>query len=181
MINTGTIRNCRKPFPAIEALVNPHALGKITIKNIYQGWQGESMLQIRDKHTDNPYSLRIGKPSTDEQLKGDAIFFILHYLSYNPTTKDIEMREIVPYRNTERIYIGHSLDETNYQDAKLFVDGKAVVEDLYIKGNDELKDTPIGRLIEGLMLRVEKLQQEVINLKRQLNNSHIYSQVPNNE
>lgn len=181
MINTSTIRNVRKPFPAVEGLVNPHALGKILIKNVYQGWQGESIQQIKSKHTDNPYTIRIGKPSTDQQLKGDSVFFILHYLSYNPTTKDIEMREIIPYRNSERIYIGHSLDEADYQDARLFVDGKAVVEDLYIKGSDEIKNTPVGKLIEGLVLRVEKLQQEVVNLKRQLSNGHIYNQVPNNE
>jgi hypothetical protein len=181
MINTGTIRNCTKPFPAVEGLVNPHSLGKIIIKNIYQGWQGENMQQVKQKHEENPYSLRIGKPSTDEQLKTDPIYFILHYLSYNPHTKDVEMRQIVPYRNTERIYIGQSLDETSYPDSKLLVNGTAVLDDVYLKNMEEYKNVPIGRLIEQLVQRVEKLQGEVLNLRRQLNNSHIYNQVPKNE
>ena len=73
MINNGTIRNCTRSFPAIQGMVNEHALGKIIIKNVYQGWRGESIKQIRDKHEQNPYSLRIGMPSTDEQLKNDAM------------------------------------------------------------------------------------------------------------
>ena len=115
------------------------------------------------------------------QLKTDPIFFILHYLSYNPHTKDVEMRQIVPYRNTERIYIGQSLDETSYPDSKLLVDGTAVLDDVYLKNMEEYKNVPIGRLIEQLVQRVEKLQGEVLNLRRQLNNSHIYNQVPKNE
>ena len=32
MINNSVIRNCLKPFPIIQGLVNEHALGKIKIK-----------------------------------------------------------------------------------------------------------------------------------------------------
>ena len=75
-----------KPFPAIQALKNEHALGKILIKNVYQQWKGENIEQIKRSHEGNPYSLRIGMPRVDSELKGDALYFILHYLSYNPIT-----------------------------------------------------------------------------------------------
>jgi hypothetical protein len=175
MINNEVIRNCTKPFPAIQGLVNEHALGKITIKNVYQGWQGESINQIRDKHEDNPYSLRIGMPSTDKQLKNDAIYFILHYLSFNPLTKDVEMREIIPYRNTEKIYIGQSIDESTYKNFRLFVDGNIVTDDIYLKRHDTIKDIPLGQVIINLIDKVEKLQLEIAQLKRQTINNPIYT------
>lgn len=176
MINNSVIRNCLKPFPIIQGLVNEHALGKIKIKNIYQGWQGESIQQIRDKHEENPYSLRIGMPRTDVELKNDAIFFIQHYLSYNPLTKDIEKRELVPYRNVEKVYIGQSIDEKVYKDYRLFIDGNVVANDIYLKKYEAIKDIPLGKLITNTMDKVEKLQMEVAELKRQLNTNHIYTQ-----
>jgi len=181
MINNGTIRNCTRSFPAIQGMVNEHALGKIIIKNVYQGWRGESIKQIKDKHEQNPYSLRIGMPSTDEQLKNDAIYFILHYLSYNPLTKDIEKREIVPYRNMEKLYVGQSLEEKSYIDYKVFIDGNIVADELYLKKYTELKDTPIGELLLELINKTDKLQLEVINLKRQLNKDTIYSNINTDE
>ena len=176
MINNSVNRNVTRPYPVLQALVNEHALGKILIKNVYQGWQGESIQQIRDKHESNPYSLRIGKPRTDTELKGDAMYFILHYLSYNPLTKDIEKRELVPLRNTEKIYIGQSLDEKVYSDYRLFVDGNVIADDMYLKKHESIKDTPVGDLLVSLAQKIEKLQLEVINLKRELNNKHIYTQ-----
>jgi hypothetical protein len=176
MINNKVIQNCTVPFPPIQALVNEHALGKIKLKNIYQAWQGESIKQIRDKHEQNPYTLRIGTPSTDDQLKNDALYFILHYLSYNPITKDVEMREIVPYRNVDKIYIGQSIDENSYKNYKLFVNGNAVVNDIYIKGQESLKEVPLGKLVVNLIDRLEKLQFQVNDLQRQLGNQHIYTQ-----
>jgi hypothetical protein len=175
MINNEVIRNCTRPFPAIQGLVNEHALGKITIKNVYQGWQGESINQIRDKHEDNPYSLRIGMPSTDKQLKNDAIYFILHNLSFNPLTKDVEMREIIPYRNTEKIYIGQSIDESTYKNFRLFVDGNIVTDDIYLKRHDTIKDIPLGQIVINLIDKVEKLQLEIAQLKRQTINNPIYT------
>lgn len=175
MINNEVIQNCTKPFPAIQGLLNENSLGKILIKNIYQTWNGESITQIRDKHESNPYTIRIGTPTTDKQLKNDAIYFVLHYLAYNPVTKDVERREIVPLRNTEKVYIGHSLDEGYYKDYRLFVDGNAVVNDVYLKNYDQIKDTPLGKLVVTLLDRTEKLQIEVANLKRELNIKHIYS------
>ena len=141
---------------------------------MYQGWQGESIEQIKEKHKNNPYSLRIGLPSTDKQLKSDPMYFILHYLAYNPLTKDIEKREIVPYRNTEKIYIGHTVDENYYKDYRLFVDGNIIAEDLYLRKTGG--DLSIGQRINNLTNMVEKLQQEVVNLKQQLNNKTIYMQ-----
>ena len=175
MINNNVIRNCTVPFPAIQGLVNEQVLGKIQLKNIYQSWQGENINQIKDKHENNPYSLRIGMPSTDKQLRSDSIFFILNYLSYNPLTKDIEKREIIPYRNTERVYIGQSIDEKMFKDCRLFVDGKALVDDLYIKKFDTTSESSVGQVIMSLVDKVEKLQMEVLNLKRQLNNNPIYT------
>lgn len=174
MINNSVIRNCTVSFPPIQALINEHALGKILIKNVYQPWQGENIKQIKDKCEENPYSLRIGMPSTDEQLKGDAMYFILHYLSYNPLTKDIEKRELVPYRNMDKIYIGQSLDEKYYKNYKMFVDGTMVVDDLYLKKNLSIKDTSVTQLLVNLVDKVEKLQLEIINLKRQINTNPIY-------
>lgn len=174
MINNSVIRNCTVSFPPIQALVNEHALGKILIKNVYQPWQGENINQIRNKHEENPYSLRIGMPSTDQQLKGDAMYFILHYLSYNPITKDIEKRELVPYRNMDKLYIGQSLEEKHYKNYKMFVDGNVIADDIYLKKNDNLKDVSLTQILTNLISKVEKLQLEVADLKRQLNNKPIY-------
>lgn len=176
MINNEVIRNCTRPFPIIQGLLNEHALGKILIKNIYQGWQGENIKQIREKHENNPYSLRIGLPSTDEELKGDSMYFILHYLSYNPITKNIEKRDLISYRNTEKVYIGQSIDEKLYNDYRLFVDGNVVANDFYIKRQDSIRSIPIGQLLVNLVDRVEKLQEELTNIKRQLNSRHTYIQ-----
>jgi len=180
MINNSVIQNVKKAFPAIKGLHNEHVLGKILIKNIYQSWNGESIAQIKQKHENNPYTMRIGTPMTDNELKADSIYFILHYLSYNPITKDIEKRELVPYRNMEKMYIGQSLQEKEYSEYRLFVDGKAVLEDLYLTNTNQ--NQSITQLITNLTNKVEKLQAEVINLRRQLNSSHIYTQgTVNNE
>ena len=153
-------------------------LGKILIKNIYQTWNGESITQIKQNHDNNPYTLRIGTPTTDKELKNDSVFFILHYLSYNPITKDIENRELIPYRNMEKLYIGQSIQGKEYSDYRLFVDGKAVMQDMFITNISQ--DQSITQLIKNLTNKVEKLQSEVINLRRQLNSSHIYTQSPVN-
>jgi len=174
MINNNTIRNCSIAFPAIQGLINEHALGKIFIKNIYQGWQGDSINQIKQKHETNPYTLRIGMPTTDQQLKNDSVYFILHYLSYNPMTKDVEMRELLPYRNMEKMYIGQSIDEKVYKNYKLFVDGNVVADDIYLKKYDAIKNIPLGQLVVNLIEKVEKLQLEISQLKRQAINNPTY-------
>lgn len=176
MINNSAIRNCTVPAPFLQSTINEHALGKIELKNIYQRWNGENIEQIRDRHSDNPYMLRIGMPSTDNQMAKDPIYFILHYLSYNPLTKDVEMRHIIPHRNTDKLYIGQSIDEKYYKDYRLFVDGTAIVGDLYLKNSQSFKDTSLTKLLTNLVSKVEKLQHEVIELKRQLAIKDTYKQ-----
>lgn len=176
MINNSVIRNCTVSAPFIQTMLNEHALGKIELKNLYQSWNGENIDQIREKHDSNPYTLRIGMPSTDNQMAKDPVFLILHYLSYNPLTKDIEMRHIVPHRNTDKVYIGQSIDERYYKDYKLFVDGTAIVGDLYLKNNQSMRDTSLTKLLTNLVSKVEKLQAEVIELKRQLASKDTYKQ-----
>jgi hypothetical protein len=174
MINNSRIQNCKIAFPAVEGLGLTETLGKVRIKNLYQKWNGESMNQIRDRHETNPYTLRIGMPAVDEKLKTDSIYFILDYLSYNPLTKAVEQRQLVPLRVMEKVYIGQSIQEMEYKDYGLFVDGNAVVEDIYIKKYESLRDQPIGRLLVNLMETVDKLKLEVVDLKRQLKTQHIY-------
>jgi hypothetical protein len=174
MINSSKFHNCRVSFPAIEGLGLTETLGKVRIKNIYQTWNGENMNEIRDRHESNPYTLRIGMPTEDQRLKNDSIYFILDYLSYNPATKDVEQRQLTPLRNMEKLYIGQSLQEKEYSDYRLFVDGNAVVDDIYLKKYESLNNQPIGRLLVNLMDTVEKLKLEVVDLKRQLKTQHIY-------
>jgi hypothetical protein len=174
MINNSKFQNCKVSFPAIEGLGLTETLGKVRIKNIYQTWNGESISQIRDRHESNPYTLRIGMPAVDERLKNDSVYFILNYLSYNPLTKDVEQRQLTPLRNMEKVYIGQSLQEKEYSDYKLFVDGNAVVDDIYLKKYESLSDQSIGRLLINLTDTVEKLKLEVVDLKRQLKTQHIY-------
>jgi len=174
MINSSKFHNCKTSFPAIEGLGLTETLGKVRIKNIYQTWNGESMNDIRDRHENNPYTLRIGMPAEDQRLKNDSIYFILDYLSYNPVTKDVEQRQLTPLRNMEKLYIGQSLQEKEYSDYRLFVDGNAVVDDIYLKKYESLNNQPIGRLLVNLMDTVEKLKLEVVDLKRQLKTQHIY-------
>lgn len=178
MINSSTIRNCTIPFPVVEGLTsyNPSVLGKIKIKNIYHQWTGQNMPTIKQNHADNPYMLRIGKPSVDETLKNDPAYFILHYLSYNQVTKDIERRELIPLRNMERIYIGQSLDEVKYKDYRAFVDGNIIADDIILKKYEALEDQPLGKLLVHLIETVEKLKIEVAQLKRNTKTSTIYNQ-----
>jgi uncharacterized transporter YbjL len=176
MINNNTIRNCTAPFPVVQGLVNDHVLGKILIKNVYQGWQGETIKEISEKHLTNPYSLRIGTPATDEAVRGDRMYFIPEYMAYNPLTKEIEKRELVSHRHSSTVYIGQSVDEKIYKNYKLFVDGNVVVNDIVIKRFEDLQYTTVGEVLVDLMNRIEKLQSEIVELKRQSNSRHIYTQ-----
>lgn len=168
MIPSRLARNSTKPFPVIEGLRFNHSLTRLPIKTVYQHWTGESIKAIQEKTTDNPYSLRIGLPHIDDKLKSDNYYFILNYLSYNPVTKNIENREIIPYRNTETIYIGQSLAETDHKNYRLFVDGKAVIQDLEFMGSQK----SVKKQIQDLQNIVEALQRELIQLKKE----YIYKQ-----
>lgn len=174
MINNSVIRNCETRFPLLNIPLNEQVMGKIETKNVYQTWNGESVDQIRSKHQSNPFSLHIGTPATDQAMRTDSVYFILHYLSYNAITKDVEARHLIPHRNVEKIYIGQSVDEKHYKDYRLFVDGVAVVDDLYLKSIPSLRDVSLGKAIINMMSRIESLQQDVLNLKRQLSTQHTY-------
>ena len=175
MINNGVIRNCQTLFPILNMPFNEQVMGKIETKNVYQTWNGESIEQIRDSATRNPFSLHIGTPATDQAMRTDRVYFILHYMSYNPLTKDIEARHLIPHRNVEKIYIGQSLDEKYYKDYRLFVDGVAVVDDVQLKSIPSLRDISVGKVLINLISKVEALQQDVVNLKRQLAAQHTYA------
>ncbi len=181
MINSKTIQNCKIPFPAVQTLTNDMVLGKIHINGIYQGWNGENIEQIKQKHKDNPFTLRIGMPSVDKQLKADPVLFILHYLSYNPLSKDIEKRELVPYRNMDKIYVGQSIDEQKYTNFKAFFDGNVVADELFLKRYDDIAKVPVGKILLNLMDRVEKLEKELAAVRRQTVNNPIYNKQQNNE
>ena len=170
MINSKVIQNCTVPFPAIQGMSFSPLIKKVEIKNLYQKWQGESIHDIKQKHDENPYTLRIGLPKVDEDLKHDSIYFILSYLSYNPVTKDIENREIVTYRNTSKVIIGQSPDEYKFKQYKLFVDDNVVAKD-FIFVDDEMS---IRQTIMHLVSKVQKLQDEVFYLKSQTKNETIY-------
>lgn len=171
-------KNIKKPkvsFPAVEGIGGPSFLGRVMLKNIYQPWNGENFVEITQKSIGNPFNLRTGLPQTDRQLKEDRIFLFTKYLSYNPLTKQIEKRELIPLRNTEKVYIGHSPEEQNHHDYKLFVDGKVVAEDVIFKQPNDI----IGSLVEKLKYLEEKIQNLEIELQKQkliTYNKAIYNQ-----
>jgi hypothetical protein len=181
MINSKIIQNCKTSFPAVQTLTNDMVLGKIHISGIYQGWKGENIEQIKQKHKDNPYTLRIGMPSVDKQLKADPVLFILHYLSYNPLSKDIEKRELIPYRNMDKIYVGQSIDEQEYTNFKAFFDGNVIADELFLKRYDDIAKIPVGKILQDLMSKVQKLEKELALIKRQSTNNPIYNKQRKNE
>ena len=94
MINNNKVRNTQVPFKPIEGLATGETLGKIRLKNIYTSWNGESVFDIKAKHDTNPYLVRIGTPNTDDKLRSDNIYFISHYLAYNPITQHLEDKSV---------------------------------------------------------------------------------------
>ena len=168
-----SIKKSKVNFPPIQSIGGPSFIGKVLLKNIYQGWQGENFIEITEKAVDNPFNLRIGLPQVDKQLKEDRVFLFTKYLSYNPLTKQIEKRELIPLRNTEKVYIGQSPEEHHFQDYRLFVDGKIVVEDVVFKQPNN------GSLIEKIQKLEEKVQILEYQLQKLTNNTEkitIYKQ-----
>ena len=164
MIPNSKIQNVKVPFPAIEGMSYSPLLDKIRISNLYQQWNGQTIGEIANSHQDNPFTLRIGLPHVDEQLKNDRVFFITNYKSYNPITKQIEERQIIPYRNTETIYIGQTTEEQEYKNYSLFAKENIVADDLYLKKFASIKDKSISELIINLVEKVNKLQVKVNQL-----------------
>lgn len=167
MIISKNIKKTKVPFPAPQGIGGPSFLGRIKLKNIHQGWKGENFQQIIDKGDENPFNIRIGLPLTDRQLKEDRIFLFTKYLSYNPLSKQIEKRELIPLRNVEKVYIGHSPEESNFPQCKLFVDGQVVVEDIAFKQPNSHIDSLV-KTIQDLRTRVEFLEHQ---LNKYVNNN----------
>lgn len=161
-----SIKRVTVNFPPIQGIGGPSILGKIKLKNIYQQWKGENFVEITQKHSDNPFNLRVGLPQMDKQMKEDRIFLFTKYLSYNPLTKQIEKRELIPLRNVERIYVGQSPEEHSFDDYRVFVDGKIVAEDLLFKQPNH------GSLIE----KIQKLEERI-----QILEYHLQKITANNE
>jgi hypothetical protein len=164
--------NVKVNAPILNLLVTNPYMDKVPIKNIYPQWKGESIEDLK-QHRDNPYLLRIGTPNIDEHLKADHAFFIQSYLSYNPVTKDIEKRELIPYRNVEKVYIGkQSLEEKTFRDYTLFVNGVVMVKDVMTI------DTRISftQTVRELQQKIDLLTKEMATLKLQLQKQTIYNQ-----
>lgn len=164
--------NVKIETPILNLMVNNPYTDKVLIKNIYPQWQGENIEDLK-QHRENPYRIRIGTPNADERMKNDRVFFFQSYLSYNPVTKDIEKRSLIPYRNVEKVYIGkQSLEEKTFRDYTLFVNGSAIVDDvIFIRDRKSLSQT-----IKELQNQVEFLSKEVSTLKLQLQKQTIYNQ-----
>jgi hypothetical protein len=175
MINNSKIRNCTAPFPAIQGLVNAESLGKIRLKNIYQEWNGESITEIRQKHENNPYTIRTGTPLVDEQLRNDRIYMVTHYMAFNPLAKTVEIRDLLSRRITDKLYVGQTTQESEYADYRLFVDGNIVADDVFLKKHDSIKNTPLGKLLVDLIAKVERQSAEIQQLKLKVSQQHIYT------
>lgn len=175
MINNSKIRNCTVSFPPIQGLVNSESLGKIRIKNIYQSWNGESIAEIRQNHDNNPYTLRTGTPLIDDQLKNDRIHMVTHYMAFNPLAKTIEIRDLLPRRITDKLFVGQTTQEGEYSNYRVFVDGNIVADDVYLKKYESIKDIPLGRLMIDLISKVERQSAEIQQLKLKLSEQHIYT------
>lgn len=171
MISGRNIRNSRVTVPTLNLLADAPFLEKAPIKMLYPQWQGESVSVIRDTFTENPYRVRIGTPNTDQAMRNDCAFFMQSYLSYNPITKQLEKRELIPYRNVERLYIGEQrIDEEQYSDYTAFVNGNIIANDLILLESKE----SIVELIAKLQQQVTQLQSEVVKLRSETKTQTIY-------
>ncbi len=171
MIPSRNIRNTRVTMPILNMLVDAPFLEKTTLKALYPQWKGESIAEIKEKHSDNPYRVRIGTPNTDKAMQADHALFIQSYLSYNPITKQLEKRELLPYRNVEKVYIGEQrIDEHNYGNYTLFINGSIVAEDLILLNNKQ----SLLEIIKKLTEEVAELRVEVHKLHTQTKQQPIY-------
>lgn len=173
MISNEVVRNCKTAVPIIKTMLDDNIIGKIKIKNLYTNWQGETIQQIKDKNESNPYHLRIGLPHTDEKLKNDRVFFVTNYLSFNPITKDIEDRQLIPFRAMSKVFIGQSTTEQHYPNSKLIVDGTIAVQDIYLTNKQD--DQSLSSRLAKMELMIQNLQEQIVSLKQQLKGT-IYKQ-----
>lgn len=149
-------------------------MGKIRLKNIYQAWNGESIAQITERHDNNPFDVRTGTPVIDEQLRQDNIYLITHYIAFNPLAKNIEIRDLLSRRITNKLYVGQTTQEGEYKDYRMFVDGNAVVDDIFLKKHESIKDASVGKLLIDLISKVERQSIEIQQLKIKLSEQYIY-------
>jgi hypothetical protein len=170
MIPSKNIKNVKVASPILNLLVSNPYMDKVYTKTLYPQWQGETALEL-SQNPDNKRTIRIGTPNMDRDLRADHLYFIQSYLSYNPVTKDIEKRELIPYRNVEKVYIGsQSLEEKAFSNYTAFINGTVIVKDIItIDSRESIKDT-----IKQLQQKVEFLTQEVSYIKGQLQNQTIY-------
>lgn len=164
MIPNSKVRNTAIPYPVVEGTSHSPFLDKIFISNIYQQWSGQTIKEITENNEDNPFTIRIGLPHTDEHLRNDRIFLITKYLSYNPITKNIEDRQIIPYRNTNTIYIGQTTEEKEYSDYSLFAQKSIVANDIFLRKVESIKNRSVSDIIVELLEKVNKLQAKVNEL-----------------
>lgn len=150
------------------------SMGKIRLKNIYQAWNGESIAQITERHDNNPFDVRTGTPVIDEQLRQDNIYLITHYIAFNPLAKNIEIRDLLSRRITNKLYVGQTTQEGEYKDYRMFVDGNAVVDDIFLKKHESIKDASVGKLLIDLISKVERQSIEIQQLKIKLSEQYIY-------
>ena len=150
-------------------------MGKIRLKNIYQAWNGESIAQITERHDNNPFDVRTGTPVIDEQLRQDNIYLITHYIAFNPLAKNIEIRDLLSRRITNKLYVGQTTQEGEYKDYRMFVDGNAVVDDIFLKKHESIKDASVGKLLIDLISKVERQSIEIQQLKIKLSEQYIYT------
>ena len=181
MINNDKVRNVRVKFPVIEGIINTETLGKIRLKNLYTQWNGENVQEIKAKHDKNPYQIRIGTPNTDAKMRDDRIYFISHYLSFNPITQDVENRDIISRRVMDRLYIGQTTLEGEYKDYKMFVAGNVIANDIYLTHSEALKNTSLNQTITKLLNKVDQLTKEVAQLKAKVKHNPIYRKDEINE
>ena len=175
MITNNKVRNVQKSFPPIQGLVTGETLGKIRLKNLYPNWSGENTQEIKSRHNTNPYLVRIGTPSTDAQLQSDRIYFISHYLSYNPLSQDVETRDIITRRVMGKFHVGQTTAEGDYKDYEAFIAGNLIAQDIYLTNNDSIKSIPLTKLIVNLINKVDQLSKEVAQLKVIKQTRHIYT------
>ncbi len=175
MINNDKVRNCTVPFSPIPGLATGESLGKIRLKNIYPAWNGENVDDIKEKHKKNPYLVRIGTPGTDSRLRGDRVYFVSHYLAYNPITQGLENRDIISRRVMGKFYVGQTTQEGEDENCDLYVNGSAVLEDLYLYKNENIKDKSISNILTKLLDRVDQLTKEVAQLKAKVKTKPIYT------
>ena len=171
MISGRNVRNSRVTMPTLNLLAEAPFLEKAPIKMLFPQWQGESVSDIKNTFAENPYRVRIGTPNMDEAMRNDCAFFMQSYLSYNPITKQLEKRELIPYRNVERIYIGEQrIDEEQYKDYTAFVNGNIIANDLILLESKQ----SIVEQITKLQQQVLQLQSEIVKLRSETKTQTIY-------